>query len=362
MTSKKPVLVHIVQHLAPGGIETLCLELIRNSVHQDSHIISLEGSFAQMAGEWQRLHGLKSRLHFLGKPQGRSLATVWSLRQLLKQLGADMVQTHHIGPLLYGGLAAKLARVKLHIHTEHDAWHLDNPHHQRLVRQALRLFRPVLVADAQIVARSIRSRIRGARPRVIPNGIDINTFRPGDKKTARRTLGLPEEVRLIGCAARMQHVKGHDVLLDALFRLPPNVHLALAGTGPEESVLRQQVKDLGLGKRVHFLGLVEQMPAFYQAIDLFCLASRAEGLPLSPLEAQACGTPCVLTDVGGSSESLCRQTGQLVQALDSQKLGMALSVVLKRPLLGSPRDFVVKGHSIESMLGAYEKLMIKESV
>ncbi|ARU55228.1 glycosyltransferase [Oleiphilus messinensis] len=354
---KRPVHVQVVQHLAPGGIETMSLDLKQfANAEVEVHIVSLEGSKAEMIARWPRLASISESLHFLEKPQGVAPKTVWRLFRLLLRLRASLVHTHHIGPLLYGGFAARLAGVQQIIHTEHDAWHLENNKHQRLMRHSVKLFRPTVVADAQLVARKLEEKVSCAAPRIIHNGINTQRFIPGDQRLARKALALPRDKWLVGCAARLQDVKGHDVLLDALFRLPRQVHVVLAGTGPAESALRQQVMDLNLSGRVHFLGHLDDMPSFYQALDVFCLASHHEGMPLSPLEAQACGAPVVLSDVGACSETVCPATGLLFPAGDSAALGRALERQRKQAPGISPRDFVVRARDVRRMIRNYQSL------
>lgn len=350
----KRVIVQVVQHLMPGGIETLALELQRcASASDEVHIVSLEGSIDASAKRWPILAERKGYLHFLNKQPGRSMGLLWQLVKLLKQLKPQVVHTHHIGPLLYGGLAARLAGVGVVIHTEHDAWHLDNARRCEVERWALRAVRPKVVADAQDVRRSLTQRLGLADAAVIPNGIDVSRFSPGDMQQARTQLGLPFNAQIVGCAARLEKVKGHAVLLDALFRMPVSVHLALAGDGSEIDNLRQQARDLHLASRVHFLGRVDDMPAFYRAIDVFCLASFNEGMPLSPLEAQACGAPVVMTDVGGARESVCKETGMLVEANNARALAIALKRSLSAKPRTNPRNYVLNGLNIKDTVQAY---------
>ncbi len=352
----RQVIVQVVQHLAPGGIECMVLDLLQHATaEQQVYVVSLEGTAAQLQ-QWPRLQPYSERLLFLDKQSGWQPRLVWRLRQLLVSLQADVVHTHHIGPLLYGGLAARLAGVTRRLHTEHDAWHLHSRKRRWLANQALRWVQPLLVVDSQLVSHTLRQLLPGHNPLVVLNGVDAQRFTPGPKTIARQHLGLPETVRLIGCAARLQEVKGHTTLLDALLRLPVDVHLALAGSGPLLAQLQQQTADLGLLQRVHFLGHVEAMVDFYRALDVFCLASFAEGMPLSLLEAQACGVPVVATQVGGVAEAVCPQTGMLLPAGRPLALAGALRAQLNRHQEQSPRQFVLRGKTVAHMVKAYAQL------
>jgi glycosyltransferase involved in cell wall biosynthesis len=351
-------ILQVVQRLAPGGIETMVLDLQRLvGPDLETHIVSLEGTVDQITSGWSRAWLIRERLHCLDKPPGIQPRIVWQLLRLIGKLRPVAVHTHHIGPLLYGGLAARLANVPTLIHTEHDAWHLSSDRRLRVQGTALRTLAPILVADAEVVADVLRTKLPFCNPRVIPNGIDIERFRPGDRSLARQRLKLPEGIRLIGAAGRLEPVKGHDLLIAAFAGLPTEIHLALAGDGSCREALTGQARDLGLDGRIHFLGHIDDVVSFYQAVDLFCLPSRAEGLPMSVLEAQACGTPVVATRVGGVHEALDPNICLLVPADDADALRDALQRAIERRTDYDPRRFVVARHDVNAMVRAYRSLI-----
>lgn len=354
------VQVQIVQHLKPGGIETLSLDFCQQP-GVTVYIVSLEGSKKQSIKQWPRLQGYETRLYFLDKKPGWSLGCLYRLVKLLRRLKPAVVHTHHIGPMLYGGLAARLAGVPSLIHTEHDAWHLNSGKHRSIVSACLTLLRPLLVADAQTVADRLRELYPKQRCEVIENGINTHVFDIGSQQVARRALKLPQQVPLIGCAARLHPVKGHQHLLNALLNMPQNVHLALAGSGELESKLKAFCQKHGLAERVHFLGHLDQMALFYQALDLFCLSSEHEGMPLSALEAQACGKHVVLTDVGGCRQCIGPDSGMLVPPAQPELLARGLAQMLKEPACTAPRSYVVKQRSVEVMLQRYQQLIHPKS-
>lgn len=353
-------ILQVVQHLKPGGIETMALDLQRYLPNCHVHIVSLEGSETEMLTRWPRLKNRRTHLHFLNKKPGFHLSTLMKLIWLMKKLKVDAVHTHHIGPLTYGGTAARLCSIQNLVHTEHDAWHLENPKSRHLEQQLIRILKPCLVADCALVAEKLQGFFNNVMPYVIFNGIDTQRFAPQtsmDKATARKHLGLPETVPLIGCAARLEEVKGISYLIAAISHLPPNTHLVIAGQGPQMERLVRQASFNNAKDRIFFLGPVEDMPLFYKALDLFCLPSLNEGFPLSPLEAQACDIPTVLTDVGGAKETLCPKTGTLVPASNVHALAQALKNNLENPSKISPRLFVQERADIRMMCLAYAKLL-----
>jgi len=351
--------VQIVQHMRPGGIETMVLDLERFSrVGYRTIIVSLEGQSETAIADWSRLRDYADRIYFLNKSAGWQLGVLWKLRRLLLDCQADAVHTHHIGPMIYGGVAARLAGVPITVHTEHDAWHLASPKRRWLQRLVMALTRPLMVADAKQVKKGLLQAYPGLSVNVILNGIDIHHFTPAKDKDNRESWGLQDNVKLIGTAGRLEAIKGHEVLIEAMLLLPPDVHLVIAGQGSLEDELAQQVENLELNSRIHFLGRIDDMPLFYRSLDVFCLPSWHEGMPLSVLEAQACNVCSVITDVGGAKEAICPTTGRLVTAGDVQGLANALSELLEQSTAtkNRPRDFVVQSCDMQSVVNKYQKL------
>jgi glycosyltransferase involved in cell wall biosynthesis len=357
----KPVIVHVVQHLKPGGIESFALEFQRAAQpFFDVHIISLEKQ--NVKWYWNNVDGFKNSIHMLDKQPGWQTNIFTQLKQFFEEVQPIYVHTHHIGPLIYGGISAKLANVKHIIHTEHDAWHLASRKARLLQKLFVTIVRPIYVADANFVAEQVKHLMPSLRPVVITNGIDTNKFKPSviSKQILLEEAGLPTDLKFIGCAARLELVKGHDVLIKALHNLPKNIGLLLAGNGRLEEQLKQLVINLNLQKRVFFLGHVEDMTTFYPLIDVFCLSSNNEGLPLSPMEAQACGVPVVLTDVGGCKEAVCSETGIIVQPNNPALLSKALLCLLNQKRNHSPRTFIENQRSIDKMIKQYISLTQSE--
>ncbi|WP_028021821.1 glycosyltransferase [Enterovibrio calviensis] len=349
-------IVQVVQHLKPGGLEVMALELMKFSNHGHAmKIVSLEGDAETAIAAWPRLREFEDQLVFMNKAPEFSLSPVLALKNILTSLNADLIHTHHIGPYFYGGLAAFLSKIP-HVHTEHDAWHYSNKRHQVLHRIVSFFGKPVCVADADIVAHALSSLSGMQDVLVIKNGVDTSKYIPGHKPTARAAMKLPNAIKLVGASGRLEEVKGHSVLISAMAELPNHVHLVIAGSGSMEATLKDQANQLNLSERVHFLGHVENMPKFYQSLDLFCLPSFNEGFPLAPLEAQACGIPTAVTNVGGASETLCPESGCLLKAGDASDMAEKIIHCLHGATPSNPRAFVTNHADIRTMASAYDSL------
>jgi len=179
--------------------------------------------------------------------------------------------------------------------------------------------------------------------RIVPNGVDLDRFRPGlDISGVRERLGLKDE-RIIFFAGRLVPYKGLEYLLEAFSALCErrnDLRLVLLGTGPLIADLRRRVRVMHLGEMVRFIASVseEELPRFYAASDVVVMPSRSrsEGFCISALQGMACGKPIVATRVGGVP-FLVRdeKTGILVEPKDWRQLFSAISRILENPALAA---------------------------
>ena len=157
------------------------------------------------------------------------------------------------------------------------------------------------------------------------NGVDLQRFQPMDRAAARATLGLKRFTLL--SVGLLDPRKAHDLIIKALPALP-EVDLLIAGTGPEKKNLEQLAQELGVADRVTLLGPVPQteLKTYYNAADALVLASSREGWANVLLEAMACGTPVVASNVWGTPEVVAApEAGELMPERTPQGLVTALT-------------------------------------
>jgi teichuronic acid biosynthesis glycosyltransferase TuaC len=137
--------------------------------------------------------------------------------------------------------------------------------------------------------------------RVLRNGVDLDMFRPKDRAMARDALGVNGPT-LISVGLLIDR-KGHNLVIEALTQLPTHT-LIIVGDGPERKALERLATKLKVDNRVRFLGRVahQGLADIYVAADALVLASSREGWPNVLLEAMACGTPVVASNVWGNPE------------------------------------------------------------
>jgi glycosyltransferase involved in cell wall biosynthesis len=135
------------------------------------------------------------------------------------------------------------------------------------------------------------------------NGVDLERFVPENRAEARRRLGLPVEGRYLLSVGHLIERKGHHIAIEALQYLP-EVTLLIAGVGPEEAALKALARRLGVADRLRWVGVVSQteLKWWYSAADVLALCSSREGWANVLLEAMACGTPVIATNIWGTPE------------------------------------------------------------
>jgi rhamnosyl/mannosyltransferase len=213
-----------------------------------------------------------------------------------------------------------------------------------VVRQAgvLRLYHPLLKAALRRADRILASspayvqssdylRPLAERCTVLPIGVEVERFaRPRPAEVAALRARFPGPLLLF--VGRLRYYKGLNYLVEAMRRVQAT--LLVAGSGPEAASLWAQVAQAGLTRRVVFLGDVgdDELPAYYQAADLFVLPSsqRSEAYGIALLEAMAAGTAVISTELGTGTSWLNQHghTGLVAPAGDSVALAAAITDLL----------------------------------
>jgi glycosyltransferase involved in cell wall biosynthesis len=325
--------LHLIDHLGPGGAQTLLLDLLEARPAGSEHVVvSLTDRALPHVLErlrrtdvpWQSLHAHRRPLRAL--LELRSRLRQWKPHVLHTQLDAS----NTFGPLCAFGM--KSGRPALVLAIEND----PALHYGRVLRATL----PFAVARADLtivlaesLGRAAGRALAGARRvEIVQPGIDLDHFRRGAvDPEAVRSIRKGASV-LIGSVGRLTRQKGYDVLLDALPAIRashPGARLVLAGDGEERATLARQADRLGVAASVDLLGHLDDVRPVLAALDLFVSPSRHEGFGLIFLEAMAMGVPVVGTRVVGSRDAVQHgETGVLVDPEDPGALAAGVLEVL----------------------------------
>lgn len=299
------------------------------------------------------------------KPYTSLLYRANQAAKLFKPYGFDIWHSFHYGDDYTEPLVAKLAGAKSWVFTKKNmgwgsrAWFFRSLLAGKIAAQ-----------NTDMLKDFFDTPLFKGKTRLIPRGVDLKKFRVPQKKksTIMSRSGVPEDAIALGCVAHLVPVKGHLTLIEAVARLP-KVHLFLAGKPMDQDYTRDLhalVERLDVVERVHFLGGMDDVPAFLAEVDVVVLPTwdkwRREGCPVALLEAMACGKACVATDVPGSRDIIeDGVSGFLVEPENAQAMSDAIERLKDDPELRvrmgkAARLRIEANYSIEREVAAHEKL------
>lgn len=204
--------------------------------------------------------------------------------------------------------------------------------------------------------------------RIVSNGIDCHTFRPGPSRNGAKPV--------VGCFARVVPVKDQMTFIRACKKVieKHQVDFVVVGEIQDSEYYRDcqtLVQELGLAENIKFIGYVDNLLEWYHRVDIFVLTSLWEGIPLALLEAMSCGLPCICTEVGGVPDILSDPSvGYMVPPNDADSLASRICQLLEDESLRAEtgkraRELVEEKYTIERMssqiLRAYVEVLLDGS-
>jgi glycosyltransferase involved in cell wall biosynthesis len=224
-----------------------------------------------------------------------------------------------------------------------------------LGRYVMRVSNAVTAVSAAVAEHG--GQVSGARHRiqVIPNGVDTQVFQPGQ-------FPEPPEIIFVG---RLVPNKGPLTMIRAAAAVNqryPEARFTLVGDGPQRQRLEREAARLGIAGAVRFTGVRDDIPKMLRQSTLFVRPSTLEGLPLTVLEAMACGLPVVATPVGGTPEVVRDgEQGLLVPVADAAALAEAILKLLDDPAAAAEmgrrgRETVLHGYGWENVVARTEEV------
>ena len=192
---------------------------------------------------------------------------------------------------------------------------------------------------------------------VLPNGVDLEFFKPADRDAVRQKLGFGSTTFL--SVGALKEAKGHDVAIRSLQYID-DAKLVIIGSGEYEPRLRKLVASLELQSRVSFAGQLqaEELRAYYQGADCLFLISKREGMPNVVLESIACGTPVIAADVGGIAEVVNTQRlGELIDDRQPRTVAAAWQSLSNRGIDRKAVRDAAESHSWQKTITRLSALM-----
>jgi len=354
-----------------GGVQAATADLCRELLGSGADVLVITRA---VKGEKRRDSVAGVPVYRAGWPEAGKLGSLsYALHSVYLLISAArryrVIHVQNIDVPLLTGLALRALGGRKLIATIHGeaklAWKMET----RLGRLRLGLMRKFVDRHVAITS-AMKSELIGLgveeeKIRQIPNGIDLERFRPptlAERREARERL-LPQGVEsLVVCVGRLIDAKGIDLLLEAWRGVQRDDRgLVVIGAGPLREDLESLSQRLRL-KNVVFVGLSRTVRDYLWAADAFVQASRREGLPIALLEAMAAGLPSVASDIPGHEEVLSAGGGGLLfEAGRSDALAHALREVLEdlalKANLGAKAREVVSGqYGLAAVAVAHQRM------
>jgi glycosyltransferase involved in cell wall biosynthesis len=351
---------HIITDLDPGGAETMLYRILSrmDGARFKNEVISLTG----LGSIAEKIRAVGVPVRALGMKSGiPNPFPVVRLVQWIRKSKPQIVQTWMYHADLIGGLAARLAgqgQLVWNIRQANLNPHWNKPLTIWTVKACARMspWLPGCIVSCSQAGLILHTELGYAanNMEVIPNGFNLEEFRPdpGARLSFRRELGITEDALVIGMAAHFRPPKDHHNFIQAAARLHamiPEVHFMLCGLGVtrDNTDLAKWIAEAGIQGHCHLLGDRRDMPRLLSAIDIATSPSLSEAFPQAVGEAMACGTPCVVTDVGDSA-LIVGETGRVVPPRNPDKLAAAW------------RELIEAGPGVRRHLGMAAKCRIQQ--
>lgn len=294
----------VLNRMDSGGIEAVVMNYYR---HMDRSKVQFDFYFAEGSDVPQRRELEQLHAGIYSIPSYTKVGAYHkALYQAFRERKYSVVHAHLSTMSLFPLLAAWRAEVPVRICHNHSTadWGEGK---RTLLKYLLRPFGKVFATHYFACGERAGRWMYGngcfdrGRVTVLPNAIDTAAFayRPEARARLRKELDVPEDAFVVGHVGRFMYQKNHEFLVRVFAVLAarePKAVLLLIGGGELEPSIRGRVEALGLEKRVIFTGVRSDVNELYSAMDVFCLPSFYEGMPVVAWEAQANGVPCVLSD------------------------------------------------------------------
>jgi len=364
--SNKIRVSHVITNLAVGGAQTMLVKLLaeidRNRF--DPVVISMIGE-GPVANELKELNIPVYSLNMrAGIPDPMAL---FRLVRILRKFRVDLIQSWMYHANVMASLAAPWCRrppVVWNIRMSALTEGIDKVSTFWTVKLGAKLSRHfatrIIVNSSQGFESHRDAGYAAERLTVIPNGFDLERFRPCEFNRAkiRRELGLSNHTPLVGWIGRFHPHKDPHNFVQAtkwILEKAPETHFLMCGKAMtwSNTELCEWIDQANSRKKMHLLGNRDDMPALHSSLDLCVLSSCMEGFPNVVGEAMSTAVPPVVTDVGDSA-LLVGTTGKVVPPKQPEKLAEACTELLRLP----KDELIKKGQQARNRIEAYYSLPV----
>jgi len=363
---KRPKLVLLISSLAMGGAERVVSLLTHGWERQGIElvIITLAGpqeDFYSLPDNVQRVSlGWKGPSANVPKAVINNVHRVTSLRQAFRRLRPTAVISHLDAMNVMAIIASAGLNIPVIVteHTDMDEYQQYLPLPWRILRRLTYKWAAAVAAVSQNTVDQLRRFVPLSRLHMIPN--------PTDPEGCLGVPSLDIHGPVVASMGRLVESKGFEVLIRAFARVIDNFQewgLLLLGEGPERMKLEALARDLGISDRCVFAGAVSNPGPVLAQAEIFALASRMEGFPMSLVEAMVCGLPVVCTRYSSEVDEIVGHgiDGILVDVDDEAGLAKALTNLMSnddlRMQMSQKARELTERFSLASVLNQWNRLL-----
>lgn len=324
-----------------GGAEKY-LELLISGLRRDRYVTCVvTRKDVNLGGFAERLGAIGVRVFETSLSGPYDITGYWNFFRMVRRWKPDILHINLAGTYdAQASLVAPVARFagcRFVVTTEHLAM-VETLWKRRTAKRLSALFiqQVISITRSNVPFLTDVHGIKASRVEVIHNGIDIAELDDSTSSGLRAALGLKKSAFVFAVVGSLIERKGHRTLLDAFARLAvaggAQAALVVVGDGPEKSDLKRRCRQLGLEKRVFFLGHRDDVQRIMQDVDCLVVPSLMEGMPFVILEAMAAYKPVIASRIYGIPEVIVEgETGLLVPPARPKEFSAAMLRMLEHP-------------------------------
>lgn len=333
----KVKLMHLVYSFDVGGLERIIANCIASLPDNYEHTIV---TLADYSEEFVAQLAKPVKMIALNKPQGQSWGTFKQFYSVLKQEKPDILHSYNLASFEFQSMAA-LARVPFRLHAEHGR-DVHDPDGTNKKYQILRKLVAPFVHKVVSVSDDLHQwlinvvGLSDKKCHLILNGVDTAQYKPAGRHAGASDNDASQPL-MFGHVGRLQAIKNQKNLVASYVlaceqseKFKADTKLVIVGKGPLKEALEQQIANTPCQQNIEMWGERHDMPAVYQALDVFVMSSDAEGVPMTMLEAMSSGLPVVSTRVGGIPEITNKEQAILVDAKSVEALSEGLLLMFDK--------------------------------
>ena len=325
-------IVHIITGLQDGGAENILYKICQYDKINHHVVISIisEGKYLSL------LNNLGIKVFCLNMKFYSILKFIYLIK-LIRSLKPDIVQTWLVHGDFIGGIAAKIAGIKnivwnvLYSKLDISVEKIRTIIIIKILAKLSYIIPKLIIVISKSAQRNcVNIGFKKNKIKLVNSGFDLSIFKISRQEALdfKKEYKIPNKIPIIGIVARFHPIKDHSNLLNALSILRTKnkkFYCVLVGTNmrKENKILLKEIKKLQLDAHIKLLGSLNNISQVMNALDIKILCSKSEGFSSVIVEAMACGTPCIVTDVGDSA-FIVGKTGWVIPPNDSVKLASTI--------------------------------------